>query len=188
MKRKVIRFSLAFLVCLLPLIVLGQSFSFYDKINTYNRMEFSASTAGENPVNLSLFNTNSGTDNVSQYVKYKWPFLGTEYQEQTYLYADITVYSSIPVPSGLQWNIKATATSSGNYGTSTDFQALSTTTITLIDNIWSTAPSGWLVWVSFLAANISNTLTQVLSVTNFADIHPTPNGAYQTITLYYSLE
>ena len=95
--------------------------------------------------------------------KYRWPFWGTEEEEETYLIGSVRVQSSIAVPSGLQWTIQAQELSStyGQYGTSTGIQVLGTTQVYLVDGIWSTA-SGWFPFIRTFAQTLTNTMTQTL--------------------------
>lgn len=193
MKQCVVYLWVAVVFTAIPVALSAQnspSFTRNGDINSNNNISFSATTAGQNPMDLTTFNRdNSNTNNTRMNVKYKWPFWGTDEQENTYLYGYVRVVSSIQVPSGLSWQITAPVPGSnyGQYGTSTGAQELSMTKVTLIDGIWSTS-SGWFPFIGWLASTITSTLTQQLSVTNFADIHPTPNGNFQTIVLTFTLE
>jgi len=159
----------------------GQSLSISGKINSSNAIAFSVTTAGENPLESKLF-----TNNKSQSLSYEWPFFGVQYEEQTYLYGSIYVSSSISIPSGLQWTIQCAdpGSSYGQWGSTTNQQILTIVPATLISGIWST---NWLLFFG-PTRSITNNMTQTLSLTNFADLHPTPGGDYQTIVIYYSLE
>lgn len=193
MKRCVVYLCVVVLFAAVPIVTSAQNnptFTLNSSINSSNNISFTAATAGQNPMDLTTFNRdNSNTNNTRMNVKYKWPFWGTDEQENTYLYGYVRVVSSIQVPSGLSWKITAPVASSdyGQYGTSTGEQTLSMTKVTLIDGIWSTS-SGWFPFISWLAQTLTSTMTQQLSVTNFADIHPTPNGNFQTIVLTFTLE
>ncbi|OPZ99827.1 MAG: hypothetical protein BWY72_00153 [Bacteroidetes bacterium ADurb.Bin416] len=174
---------------IIPLSVLSQnnpSFSLNGTINSTNNLALSATTAGQNPVDLSLFNTSSGA-NTKMSMRYKWPFLGTWGEEDTYLNGAISVVSSEDIPTGLLWTIRASEVSStyGQTGTSTGNQTVGTQRKILMGSIWSTS-TGWLPFWG--ASTVTSTLTQILSVTNFADIHPTPNGNYQTFVLTFELD
>lgn len=192
MKRCIITVCLTTLFVVITVTTFAQNnptFTLNGAINTTNNISFSAATAGENPMNLTTFNRdNSNTNNTRMNFKYKWPFYGTEDEVETYLIGSVRVSSSIAVPSGLQWTIQAQELSStyGQYGTSTGVQVLGTTQVYLVEGIWSTA-SGWFPFIRAFAQTLTNTMTQTLTVTNFADIHPTPGGNYQTIVLTFGL-
>lgn len=189
MRTILVKYLICVVFLLFPLILSAQNnptFTLSGTINNTNNFSVSATTAGQNPVNLSLFNVNSN-QNTRMSLKYKWPFLGTWGEEDTYLNGAITVISSQSIPSGLLWTIRAAEVSSryGQTGTSTGDQTLGTTKTTLLGGIWSTS-TGWLPFWG--ASTITSTLTQVLSVSNFADIHPTPNGNFQTFVLTFELD
>jgi hypothetical protein len=150
------------------------------KINSANKLTFSAATAGINPSNLSSFNTNNSTSNTSQSFSYSWSFLGSEGDTTTYVIGSIGVITNNATPSGLKWTIKASSPSSSRYGTSSGVKTLGTTKQTLISGIWSTN----LVIFWGYALSISNTLTQILSVSDFSAIRP----GTTSMTLTYELQ
>lgn len=187
MRRDWFKCNLLLVFIALPFFLVAQNnptFALNGNINGSHELSFSASTAGENPAKLNLFNTNNNTSNTSMSLTYKWPFLGNQGDEGTYLYGKISVSSSLALPSGLRWTINTTVPSATGRGTSTGIQTLEVAQKNLVTGIWSTGS----FLVIFVPTNVTASLTQILSVTNFADIHPTPNGAFQTFTVTFALD
>ena len=181
--------QLYFIVCLfltLSLAVMGQSLSTSGNVNSTNSVTFTSVTAGDIPiVHISDGPPTLIFTSTSQSLKYSWPFYGDPDHPNSYLYGDISVKSSVAIPLGLEWTIKAETPSQSRYGSSTGEKTLGTTYQILISDIWSTMSSNWEWWGS--AKTITNMLTHELSITNFADLHPTSTSGL-TITITYTLQ
>jgi hypothetical protein len=112
--------------------------------------------AGTNPANPIVNYTN-------QSIKYKWPFLDQNLVGAVYV-------KSSNIPSGFTMTNLVTGSSGvwGKDGTSTGTVAITSNYQALITGIWS--------------SNITRGMTQNLSISNFADLHP---GSY-TVTINYA--
>lgn len=133
------------------------------------------SNAGVNPANPT-------TNNTSQSVCYKWAFAG----EEAGLMGYISVKSS-NIPSGIKVTIKATGDDGTNgilltnrYGTGDVTVTVGSTDQDIISGIWSTNAAIW--WG--VVKTISRPLTQNISISSFADLHP---GTYP-VSITYTMQ
>lgn len=123
-----------------------------------NYFTVTVTAAGANPANPM-------TNYTSQSVKYKWPFLDQG------VVGNVSVMST-SIPSGLTMTVLAGGSSGfwNAYGTSTGTITVSDLYQAIISGVWS-------------ANNIARPLTQNITISNFAALHP---GTY-TVTINYRL-
>ena len=181
--------QLYFIVCLfltLSLEVMGQSLDTNGNVTSTNSVTFTSATIGDIPIG-HIFDGPPTLifSSTSQSLKYSWPFYGDHDHSDSYLYGDISVKSSVAIPLGLEWTIKAEAPSQSRYGITTGKKTLGTTYQILISDIWSTMSSANDWWGN--AKTVTNDLTHELSIINFADLHPTGSSGL-TITITYILQ
>lgn len=170
----------------LSFVVWGQSLTISGNVTATNYVTFAALTAGDIPVAvLSTTPPPTVFSNNTQSLKYSWRFGGDPDDPNSYMYGNIAVKSSITIPTGLLWTVKASAPTETRYGYTTGEKTLGINDQVLIRDIWSTMSSFWDWWGN--PKIITNVLTHKLTIPNFADLHPT-DALGQNITITYTLQ
>lgn len=177
---------------LLPMKLYSQTLILNGQINSTSKLELTAPTAGDNPLNLNLFNsaTPDYETNTSQSVSYKWPYKPLQSDDpNARLSGNISVSTDInydQIPSCFVWTIEATVPSSllGNYGSSPNPSVitLGPTKQIIVASIWSTY--SW-VWLGSNSNRTANLTQKLLLTSSFADIHPTTNSDFITVRVSY---
>jgi hypothetical protein len=181
-----LKYCIGILFLIVGVVARGQSLSISGNVNTSNAITFTPLTAGDIPI--AVYSPTPPITvflSTTQSLKYSWRFGGIPGDPNSYIWGDISAKSSVAIPSGLLWTITADSPTESRYGITTGEKTLGIIDQILIRDIWSTMSSNW-DWFGN-PKTITNILTHELTITNFADLHPTSTSGLD-ITITYTLQ